>query len=322
MAEGLAEVHRRGLIHRDMKPKNILLDEDLPQGVSADWVEEQIDMGALRFKVTDFGLVMDVASREGRRGGFAGTRMFASPEQIRQDHVDFRSDIYSMGLTLWFLVCGRGPLTGPTRESMSEEQATGMHVSPNEYDSWLPDELSPGFRTMLSKMVRKNPAERFQSARDVAAEAQVLLSVLAGGAPEGNGAGPALAPQMAGNALQKQMLEHWGKEPDENLIAEPVGAGTRPLGEGNARLYTAKWVPTGEPIKLTVWHATGALDDAAEREFGDYLCGLGGTANLPDAPLEIIPFNAVLRTAEEWWVAELQIEGEPLDAFLSYLDRR
>ena len=320
VAEGLAEVHRGGFVHRDIKPKNILLDEQLPETVTLDWLEQQIDCGALRFKLTDFGLVMNFANQEEHDRGFTGTRMFASPEQIRRDCVDARSDIYSLGLALWFVVNGGGPLIGPTRESESvtEEQAMSRHVNFVEHDSEFPRDWSPEFRKLLARMVRKYPDERFGGVQEVIAAARQVLAMLPGVVDERDGQSGI---ESVSNPFQTEMLGTWGQAPEGSLIADAAIAGTRPLGEGNARLYTARWTPTGKEVRLTVWRAVGALDDPAERDFGSYLCNLGKAANSPVAPAEILPVTAVLRTADDWWIAEPREEGEPLDEFLIYLNR-
>ena len=100
MADALAHAHQRGLIHRDVKPKNIMLT---PQGVA---------------KLTDLGLARqtdDKAAAETEAGKAYGTPYYISPEQIRGDvDIDFRADIYSLGATLYHLVTGRPPFEGET----------------------------------------------------------------------------------------------------------------------------------------------------------------------------------------------------------------
>ena len=95
MADALAHAHQRGLIHRDVKPKNIILT---PHGVA---------------KLTDLGLARatdDKEAAESEAGKAYGTPYYISPEQIRGDvDIDFRADIYSLGATLYHLVTGRPP---------------------------------------------------------------------------------------------------------------------------------------------------------------------------------------------------------------------
>src|SRR5207248_259170 len=100
MADALAHAHNRGLIHRDVKPKNIIL---MPGGVT---------------KLTDLGLARatdDKEMAESEAGKAYGTPYYISPEQIRGDvDIDFRADIYSLGATMYHLVTGRPPLDGET----------------------------------------------------------------------------------------------------------------------------------------------------------------------------------------------------------------
>src|SRR6476619_1163521 len=103
VASGLAAVHRKGLVHRDIKPSNIMVD--LETG------------GAVNAKIIDLGL----AKREAESptdatisvpGGFTGTPRFASPEQFAGAELDIRSDLYSLGVTLWKMLTGKAPFRG------------------------------------------------------------------------------------------------------------------------------------------------------------------------------------------------------------------
>lgn len=98
----------RGLIHRDLKPGNIMLARG--------------DAGELEVKVIDFGLAKAAAEATGEmdltHGGFVGTPAFASPEQFENRAVDARSDIYALGATLWFALTGRAPFSATTIEEM------------------------------------------------------------------------------------------------------------------------------------------------------------------------------------------------------------
>jgi hypothetical protein len=239
--------------------------------------------------------------------------MFASPEQIQEVRVDRRSDIYSLGMTLWFLVLGRGPLTRADGESVTEQQAIPFHVGKDEHESRFSPDWNPEFRALLSKMVRKNPDERFGSAGEVIAAVQEVLNQL----PE---RGATVVPEPEASPMLQQMRGAWGGEPDVSIIAGEAGetsalGPTRPLGLGSARVYTANWNPTGEKVTVTAWAATGGLDDAREKDFGEYLCGLGEAASRSQQPPEIIPVRAVYRTQDQWWVVESWQGGEPLDSF-------
>ncbi len=148
MAEGLAAAHERGVIHRDIKPGNILLAGD----------EEQV-------KITDFGLARaaDDASLT-QSGVITGTPMYMSPEQARGDCIDHRTDLFSMGSVLYALCTGRPPFrAGGTFNILirvSDEMARPIRELIPEVPAWL--------EAIIARLHAKAPGERFQSAREVA----------------------------------------------------------------------------------------------------------------------------------------------------------
>ena len=110
VAAALVAAADRGLIHRDLKPSNLLLTT-----------------GALEVKVVDFGLAKAVAAPAGEadltRGGFVGTPAYASPEQFDHGTVDARADLYSLGVTLWYMLTGRAPFAGRTLDELRHHPA-------------------------------------------------------------------------------------------------------------------------------------------------------------------------------------------------------
>jgi hypothetical protein len=113
VASGLAAVHKQKLIHRDIKPSNIMVS--LEEG------------GAVTAKIIDLGLAKSLDEPTAQTaistlGAFAGTPEFASPEQFAGVPVDIRSDLYSLGVTLWEMVTGKTPFRGTPGEVMSQHQ--------------------------------------------------------------------------------------------------------------------------------------------------------------------------------------------------------
>ena len=107
-ARALAAAEACGVVHRDIKPSNIMLESD-PSGAS---IVKVIDYGVAKVLAPQAG-----AGAEQTQAGFIGTPAFASPEQFAENgksRIDTRSDIYSLGVTLWFLLCGRTPFVGRT----------------------------------------------------------------------------------------------------------------------------------------------------------------------------------------------------------------
>src|SRR5256885_86739 len=116
-ARALAVAEVCGVVHRDLKPSNVMLESDASD--------------ALMIKVIDYGVAKVMAAQadpdaEQTQAGFIGTPAFASPEQFAeagQSRIDTRFDIYSLGVTLWYLLCGRTPFVGRTLEEVAARQA-------------------------------------------------------------------------------------------------------------------------------------------------------------------------------------------------------
>jgi serine/threonine protein kinase/predicted ATPase len=145
-ATGLAEVHKQKLVHRDIKPSNIMVS--LEEG------------GAVTAKIIDLGLAKPApdASAESAistPGAFAGTPEFASPEQFAGVGVDIRSDLYSLGITLWEMVTGKTPFRGTSGEVMYQHQHSPL---PFEELEGVPQPLV----VLLETLLEKDPGQRFQ----------------------------------------------------------------------------------------------------------------------------------------------------------------
>ena len=147
VAAGLVAVHKKGLVHRDIKPSNIMVS--LEEG------------GAVTAKIIDLGLAKTVAESHADAaisvpGVFAGTPAFASPEQFAGADLDIRSDLYSLGVTLWKMLTGQAPFRGSTAEVMHQHQHAPL---PLEQLGGIPQPLA----VLLELLLEKDPARRFQS---------------------------------------------------------------------------------------------------------------------------------------------------------------
>src|SRR5437867_8645233 len=147
--------HIAGFIHRDLKPSNIMLSA--PDGPM---FAKLIDFGLVQASVPgatrSFG---DDQSADGAR--FLGTPLFASPEQLREEPMDVRTDLFSLGITLWFLMAGRAP------ESGSSAEIAASRLNRESYDARLPANLPPQFRDVLVQLLEKDRKNRFATAADV-----------------------------------------------------------------------------------------------------------------------------------------------------------
>jgi serine/threonine protein kinase len=151
VAAGLAAVHEQNLVHRDIKPTNIMVRLKEEGGITA--------------KIIDLGLAktLDESAPEAgisSPGAFVGTPEFASPEQFAGVGVDIRSDLYSLGVTLWVMVSGQTPFRGPSAEVMYQHQHTALPIER------LKDVPQPVV-ILLEKLLEKDPAKRFRTPNEV-----------------------------------------------------------------------------------------------------------------------------------------------------------
>ena len=149
MADALAHAHERGLIHRDVKPKNIMLT---PAGVA---------------KLTDLGLARatdDKEAAEAEAGKAYGTPYYISPEQIRGDvDIDFRADIYSLGATMYHLVTGRPPFEGENPSAVMHKHLKQPLIPPDHINT----ALSAGVGEIIEVAMAKNRDERYARTEDM-----------------------------------------------------------------------------------------------------------------------------------------------------------
>jgi len=307
VARGLAAAHEKGIVHRDLKPDNVIVT---PDG---------------RVKILDFGLARQIeppASSDDTRsptigyptdaGTVLGTVGYMSPEQVRGEAADHRSDIFSLGCVLFEMLVGRRAFQKPTA---AETMTAILQEDPVESPGI---DLPPALERTLRHCLEKSPAERFQSARDLAFDLEAAVdnsgrstaSPAVYSASRRRSAGVALG---VAAALAMGLLAGWyfGVQRDRarRTVAEPTF--TRLTFE-QGTVWTARFTPDGE----TVVYAA-AWDGEPIRLFFTRLDSRQSTSvSLPDASLLSVSSTGELAVsldhAYEGWMGEGTLARAPL----------
>ncbi len=188
VADALDAAHAHGLVHRDVKPGNVLISE-------AD--------GEERVSLADFGLAVPVARRvAGGDGRHAGTPAYLAPEQIRGDPVDARTDVYSLGCLLFHALTGRVPFVA---EGVQATMAAHL-VEPPPRPSELVPGLPAGLDEVVGRAMAKRPEDRFAGAGLLAAAARAARAdVVVSYDPRDEGVARSLAARLSGQGLETHL---------------------------------------------------------------------------------------------------------------------
>src|SRR5512133_1011838 len=180
--DALGYSHKAGIVHRDIKPANVMLT---PNG---------------GVKVMDFGIaraVADTSATMTQTAAVIGTAQYLSPEQARGEKVDARSDLYSTGCLLYELLVGRPPFVGDSPVSVAYQHVREAPLPPSQLDP----EISPEIDAVVLKALAKDPADRYQSAREMKADISRLLAGQETTAQQATAVVPMAAGAMAANAF-------------------------------------------------------------------------------------------------------------------------
>ncbi len=189
----LSFAHRNGIVHRDIKPHNIIVR---PDG---------------RLKVTDFGIARSGASQMTEAGSIVGTAQYLSPEQARGAPVDPRSDLYSLGIVLYEMLTGKVPFTGDTPVEIAMKHLSQVPEPPSKLRSDVPHDLD----AVVMRALAKDPDQRYGSAEEMDAD---LARVARG-----------VAVSRETEDAMTQVLSGAGETASQTLVTRPRTLATPPI---------------------------------------------------------------------------------------------
>src|SRR5438105_4910014 len=192
--------HRHGIVHRDIKPHNVLVG---PEG---------------RLKVTDFGIARSGASQMTEVGSIIGTAQYLSPEQARGSPVDQTSDLYSVGVVLYELLTGQVPFTGDTPLEIAMKHLSEVPKPPSELRPEVPHDVD----MVVLGALAKDPSERYRSAEEMDADLERILQ----GLPVGEETANAATAVLSGSGVI-------AAAPTSVITRPTAGAPTRPAPPGS-----------------------------------------------------------------------------------------
>ncbi|HYI15814.1 MAG TPA: serine/threonine-protein kinase, partial [Thermomicrobiales bacterium] len=167
-AWGLAFAHERGVVHRDIKPDNLLLAPRTPPAP---------ELAPHTLKIADFGLVRLLDGSPLTQSGMSmGTPAYMSPEQCQGQDIDQRSDVYSLGVILYEVATAARPFNV---RNLTDATYQHVHVAPPPARQIAPD-LSPDIEQLIDRCLAKQPRDRFQQARTLAASIDAVITMETG----------------------------------------------------------------------------------------------------------------------------------------------
>ncbi len=248
-ANGLAAAHDRGIVHRDLKPENIFITKNGQVKI--------LDFGLAKLRSNDAaapGAADQTATHVTDAGQILGTAGYMSPEQVRGDSVDHRSDIFSFGGILYEMLCGQRAFK---RNTSAETMTAILNDDPQDLtartSSSSPAAIPPALERIVRHCLEKQPAQRFQSAHDIAFDLESISTVSSGTAQASSAAAKRnrfLVPAVAAIALLAigAALGAW-------LRPDPPASNPKTLRVTFRRgtIWNARFTPDGNLVYSAAW---------------------------------------------------------------------
>ncbi|HEY6467239.1 MAG TPA: protein kinase [Candidatus Acidoferrales bacterium] len=268
LCSGLKEAHAQGIVHRDLKPENVMIDS---RG---------------NVKIMDFGIARSMESLTRMTGAMVGTPAYMAPEQVAGKPIDYRTDIYSLGLILYEVFTGTQAFTADNAVAVAMKQLRESPVPPHEIDA----NIAVPIERAILKSLEKEPEKRFQS---IAELEKVFASRIASGAPSSGSSTTAGRSTQEALALQPTIPVSTPL-PMVHVAAQPKSSG-------------GKWVALIIVLALLASFAAGAAKWAKYGKLADKLMAPPApiAPKLPDFALtQPAPDAAAPISASSWPVAQ------------------